>query len=109
MTPLKFIEILRNARPDNEHYYLNGGCWEMFRVLRGIFPQANPYHTWDSRDICGHVATEIDGKFYDIRGRIKKPSLYEPMTTTTWPYLNSGYRPYRWHTSYNKKATLIES
>jgi len=95
ISPLKFIEILRNARPDNEHYYLNGGCWELFCILKRVWPQSKPYHTWI--EICGHVATEIDGRLYDIRGRIKKPSLYEKMTNQTWPAIKGNHR---WHKSY---------
>lgn len=93
-----FLALLREARPDNTHYYLNGGCWELFRILRSLWPEAQPYHTWE--EICGHVATKIGPDLYDIRGRIRKPSLYTPMTTTSWPYLNSGYRPHRWHKKY---------
>lgn len=97
-TPLQIINFLNDARPDNNHYYQNGGCWELFRILRRQFPQAKPYHT--VLDIPQHVATEIDGILYDIRGIIKRPKLYYPFTTTSWPALNSGHKPYRWSKHY---------
>lgn len=90
-TPLQLIALLRSARPDNEHYYMHGGCWELFRILRGVFPEAQPFHTWT--DVAGHVATKIGDHLYDIRGRVRRPSLYEPMNPRNHPH-----RPHRWHT-----------
>ena len=95
-TPMDFIRFLNDARADNNHYYQNGGCWELFRILRKQFPQANPYHTL--LDIPQHVATEIDGILYDIRGVIKRPKLYYKMTTNSWPALDCG--PHRWSKRY---------
>lgn len=98
MTILKFIEVMRNARPDNGHYFMNGGCWEFFRVLRSVFPEAQPYHTWT--DLRGHVATKIGDHLYDIRGRIRRPSLYEPMTRFGFPGIDGDHKPHRWCKSY---------
>lgn len=38
-----------------------------------MFPQAKPYYDMN------HVISEIDGKFYDITGRVMNTTNYEPM------------------------------
>lgn len=98
MDPELILESLRNARADNEHYFLNGGCWELFVFLRRLFPEAKPYHTWT--EFVGHVATGIGGHLYDIRGRVKRPDLYQPMTINGWPSLKRGHKPHRWSKTY---------
>lgn len=98
LTVIKFIEILRNARPDNLHYFMNGGCWEMFRILRSVWPEAQPFYTWE--EIKGHIATKIGNSLYDIRGKVKYLNLYKPMTCDSWPSLRYGDRPHRWHKRY---------
>lgn len=98
LSVLDFISVLRAARPDNAHYYMNGGCWELFRILRGLWPEAQPFHTWT--EFNGHVATKIGSHLYDIRGRVRRPGLYERMSCDSWPSLCSGHRPHRWHKNY---------
>jgi len=78
----------------------------LFCILRRVYPQAKPYHTYKG-EISGHVATEIDGVLYDIRGRIKKPSLYEKMTLTTSPSLRNGYALHRWVRGEKKRVQNI--
>lgn len=60
---------------DSDHYYLNGGCWKFFEILRREFPKADPYHS--SKD-C-HVITKIDDEFYDVRGKVIYEAHYFPM------------------------------
>lgn len=104
LSVLDFIAVLRDARPDNLHYYMNGGCWELFRILRGLWPEAQPYHTWV--EFVGHVATKIDSRLYDIRGLVKCPKVYYPMTCNSYPSLCYGHRPHRWHKSVKRIDNL---
>lgn len=104
LTVLDFLAVLRSARPDNEHYFMHGGCWEMFRILRSLWPEAQPFHTWT--DITGHIATKIGGHLYDIRGRIRRPKLYSPMTCKTWPSLRGKDHPTRWHRRYRANVEV---
>jgi hypothetical protein len=98
LSVLEFLAVLRDTRPDNSHYYMHGGCWELFRTLRLIWPEAQPYHTWT--EFSGHVATKIGGHLYDIRGRVRVPRQYQPMTRVSAPSLSCGHRPHRWHKGY---------
>ena len=107
LSVLDFIVLIRSSRPDSERFFMKGGCWEMFCLLRRVWPEAQPYHTWTddvTLEVGQHVATKIGNHLYDIRGRIRRPNLYTPMTTTSWPSLNKGDRPHRWAKRYVSKA-----
>lgn len=111
LSVLDFIALIRGSRPDSEHFFMNGGCWELFCLLRCVWPEARPYHTWTddvTLEVGQHVATKIGDCLYDIRGRIRHPKLYTPMTTTSWPSLNAGDRPHRWAKRYVVKANGMD-
>jgi len=61
-SPLKVISAIRGSFKDSPYVYKNGSCYEFYKILRTIYPQAVP---WTDID---HVWTEIDGKWYDIDG-----------------------------------------
>jgi hypothetical protein len=46
--------------------YTNGSCYQFYLILKFVYPQANAYYNSD------HVITEIDGRYYDIKGDAKK-------------------------------------
>lgn len=73
--PLPLITAIRNSFPGSTTVYTRGACWEFYLILKATFPDAQPYY--DHRD--GHVYTKIDGGFYDINGRLKKPLDLQPM------------------------------
>lgn len=56
---------LRAASPDMVEVFTLGGCYRLYKVLKTAFPSAK---CWYDQVDC-HVYTEIDGVFYDIRGR----------------------------------------
>ena len=60
--PQKVCDAIRNSFKDAEFVYKNGSCYEFFKILRTIYPDAKP---WTDID---HVWTELNGKFYDIDG-----------------------------------------
>lgn len=66
MTVLGFIKTIRNSFIGADKVYTNGSCYQFYKILKYVFPQANAYYDSD------HVITEIDGKFYDITGEVEK-------------------------------------
>lgn len=64
---LKFLKALKDSDFYIQHIYTNGGCFQLYKILKTIWPQAKPY----TNTYIAHVATMIDGVLYDIHGRIK--------------------------------------
>jgi len=61
----KFLSTLKWSDFFIEHIYTRGGCYQLYKVLKVIFPEAVPY--FDG----AHVATLIDSKLWDINGIVK--------------------------------------
>lgn len=61
--PLDFIRTVRESFRAASFVYTHGGCYQFYKMLKHLYPQAVP---WMDADY--HVLTEIDGKFYDING-----------------------------------------
>ena len=66
MDILRFIQTIRESFIGSEIVYTQGSCYKFYLILKEAFPQAKAYYNSD------HVITEIDGKFYDITGEVKK-------------------------------------
>ena len=64
--PQKFLTALRESDFFIEGIYTHGGCFQLYKVLKTIYPSAKPYHI----GMC-HVATMIEGVLYDINGIVK--------------------------------------
>lgn len=73
-----FIKRLREVDPRwMRKTFTNGACYELFRILRTIWPDAEPWVAeWQSGwlNAC-HVYTLIDGWFYDIKGWHKRETI----------------------------------
>jgi arginyl-tRNA synthetase len=61
---LEFIDTLRQSDRYIESIYLQGGCYQFYKILKSLFPTASPYFN-SKKD---HVVTKIDDIYYDIRG-----------------------------------------
>lgn len=61
----EFVKAVRESFPGSVEVYTQGGCFSFHLMLRCVAPGA--WKLWyDQHE--GHVYTEIDGKFWDIRG-----------------------------------------
>jgi len=69
-TPEHFIATIRDSFKDAEYVYLNGSCFEFYKILKCVFPDAEPYYD----AVTCHIFTKIGSGYYDIRGRIR-PTL----------------------------------
>lgn len=89
----KFLARLKDSHPDMEILYTTGGCFHLYLILRIFWPHAIPWY--DYRE--GHVYTEIDGCYYDIRGkRLIRGEQWQRMDQN-WP---KHYPPHRWKPRY---------
>jgi hypothetical protein len=64
LTPLQFIDSIRNSFIGSEYVYMNGSCYQFYKLLKLHFPNAMPFY------IDGHVITKIGDSFYDITGLV---------------------------------------
>lgn len=79
-----FCHAIRESFPGAEIVYTRGGCWEFFKVLRAVWPDAEPYY----RD--GHIFTRIGDGFYDVNG--KRPLGGNGLSRMSKPELRGAHR-----------------
>ncbi|MCY1340614.1 hypothetical protein D9M68_202520 [compost metagenome] len=83
-----FLSALRELHPDMAHLGLNGQCFQVYLLLKQVFPDAEPWY--DSN----HVITKIGDAYYDIRGEV------EPVSAVGAQYLRMDplcfNRAYAW-------------
>lgn len=84
-----FLSRLREAHPDMETLFLHGSCYELFNVMRVLWPQAEPWYVIEE----GHVYVKVDQWFYDIRGRHRRLPAGNAVNLLR-PY--SSDLPHRW-------------
>lgn len=63
---LHFIKTIRNSFGGSKYVYTNGSCYQFYKILKLVFPQAIGYYNSD------HVITKINGRYYDITGEVKE-------------------------------------
>lgn len=73
-----FISILRESHPDIEKIFMNGGCYEFYRLLRCIESTIEPWGT-DNHVFgrLGDILIDIRG-FHDIKSQSGYPLINEP-------------------------------
>ena len=86
--PQVLLAALRNSHEHARGVFRHGGCYEMYRILRTIWPAAEPWY------IDGHVYTSIDGRLYDIDG-LWTPN--EDERARLEPLHAAKDRPWAWH------------
>lgn len=68
INPETLIKEIREAAPYMETVFSRGSCWKLHKILKMVFPDAEPYYLKDLTT-C-HVITKIKGHFYDIAGKV---------------------------------------
>lgn len=91
----RLLARLRESHPGMVDIYTRGACYELYEVLRVVWPQAEPWYDFEH----GHVYTRIGQWWWDIRGRHRRISPHALPMRHHWP----GDRPHRW-----KGRTWIE-
>ena len=70
---IEFIRLQEFKRLRNPmKVYVFGNCGNLYFLLKKAFPDAIPYLS-KTRKYGEHIITCIDGKFYDIRGKLALP------------------------------------
>lgn len=67
---LALIGAIRDSFPDAVTVYTQGGCFDFYKIIKAVFPAAEPWYNVD------HVITEVGGNYYDITGKVDKTDHY---------------------------------
>lgn len=73
LEPIKFIQLIRESFIGSEKVYTQGSCYQLYLILKYIFPEAEAYYN------CDHVITKIKHTYYDINGVVNDISNYLPI------------------------------
>ena len=87
LTPEKLVARLRDSFDGAEHVYKCGSCYQLFLVLRTVWPDAEPWYD----HVAGHIYTRIGRHWYDIDGK----HLRVPKTCLVYRY-DGSHAPHRW-------------
>jgi len=102
--PLPLIRAIRESTPYMAAIYQNGSCWHFHKVLKAVFPEAEPFYFYD--DSNSHVITRIGEKFYDITGEVDYAHRAKPFDERHFPGCTK-YRE-RWWCKFWTLAKLAE-
>ena len=85
----RFIATVRDSFIGSQQVYTEGSCYHFYLILKEVFPNAIPYYDND------HFITEIDGKFYDITGEVRKDVSMDEYTRLPSCPLKAPYNIYK--------------
>ena len=85
--PAAFLAALRNSHEHARGVYRLGGCYELFRILRTVWAEAEPWY------IDGHVYSRIGDSWWDIDGRWKPTADQQRRLK---PLFRRKQRPWNW-------------
>lgn len=102
---LTVIERIRDSTPYMHVIFTSGSCWHFYKILKAIFPDAQPYYMYD--DSNSHVITKIGEKFYDITGEVDYAHRAKPFDERHFPGCTK-YRE-RWWCKFYTLAREMEN
>lgn len=65
---LNLLTALRESDQKVLEVFMSGSCYRLYHVLQSVFPTAIPLYSHKQ----GHWVVEINNRYYDIGGEIKK-------------------------------------
>lgn len=85
-----FIATIRDSFIGSQQVYTEGSCYHFYLILKQVFPDAKPFYD------LNHVITEIDGKYYDITGEVRKDPACTPYERLPGYDLKAPYNIYKY-------------
>lgn len=70
---IALAQILQGAHPDMDKVFTQGACYQFYRVLKLVAPDAAPFYD----PVDGHVYVKVGEFFYDINGEHHRNQLDE--------------------------------
>ena len=69
----RLLKAMRDSSDTIYSVYTEGSCYQLYKVLKTLYPKAKPY--WSDKH--NHAITKIKGEFYDIGGKLEKTMIPE--------------------------------
>lgn len=69
LSPEKFIEAIRESDEYMEMIFMNGGCYDFYKLLKTVYPRSKAYMVKLESLDYNHIITKIGKKYYDINGK----------------------------------------
>lgn len=102
ISPLKFINVLRESDKYIEVIYLNGGCYNFYLILKSLYSSAEAYIVrFNKNEQYNHVVTKISNRFYDITGDVTN-KYYDRI-----PFNNQHSEVLKWNFSKSRVLNTI--
>lgn len=76
LDPDYILSKMRDADVCIEHVFTMGSCYQLYLIMKAIFPSAMPF----INERLDHVCFDINGVMYDIRGVVNDGHKYHAMT-----------------------------
>lgn len=71
----KIIKSLKESDPYIETIFMQGSCYKFHLFLKVLYPECTAFINKD----CDHVISELNGRFFDITGKISGAG-FRPLT-----------------------------
>ena len=89
---ISFLKALKDSDFFIEYIYTRGGCYQLYKVLKSLWPSAQPYLGVH----MAHVITKIGDCYFDIHGEVKIDGDFLPLTeeeekeVATWSFAGNN-------------------
>lgn len=71
LLPEEVIRTLREADEYIKAIFTNGGCWQFYKFLKLLYPEAIPFKAATTKQgEFVHIVTRIGQRFFDITGEV---------------------------------------
>lgn len=109
----KFIEFVIDLVQEDDYfmnfgsakqYFLNGGCYELFKVVKNYFPDAICMIKKDG----GHCAILYEDKLYDATGELDDIENFDKATEEDFPYMEDLFGIGEYRISLKSESIIAE-
>lgn len=78
VNPLEFLSLLKDSDRYIQIIYTRGGCYQLYKILKLIYPSAIAYKVkYEKYDVgYDHIITRIEDRYYDINGEVDISKFY---------------------------------
>lgn len=81
------FDIFYGREVDSKYYFLHGGCYELYKVVKHYFPESKCMISKDLK----HCAILYDNEIFDITGKLSNKSFFMSATSEDIKYMERSF------------------